>query len=68
MEWKWIKTLLIVIFLCIDVFLGVKVYRESQAYVLNPEVVEAVKSILMQRNISMSSVPSWPAAGSWTAA
>jgi len=54
MEWKWIKTLLIVIFLCIDIFLGVKVYRENQAYVLNPEVVEAVKSVLTQRNISMS--------------
>ena len=54
MEWKWIKTLLILIFLCIDVVLGVMVYRDNKEHVLKPEVMEAVKGILEKRNISIS--------------
>ena len=54
MEWKWIKTLLIIIFLCIDVFLGVKVYQNNRDYLLNPEVAQATKDILKNRNISIS--------------
>ncbi|MBP3284267.1 MAG: hypothetical protein J6M02_02065 [Clostridia bacterium] len=54
MEWKWIKTLLIVIFLCIDVVLGIMVYRDNKEHMLKPEVVEAVKEILEKRHISLS--------------
>jgi len=54
MEWKWIKTLLIIIFLCIDVFLGIRVYQNNRDYLLNPEVIEATKSILESRKIKLS--------------
>lgn len=54
MEWKWIKTLLIIIFLCIDIFLGVMVYQENRNYMLNPEVLLATQDILKSRNLSLT--------------
>ena len=53
MEWKWIKTLLIIIFLCIDIFLGIMVYRDNRNYMLNSDVLVATRDILKSRNITL---------------
>ena len=53
MEWKWIKTLLIIIFLCIDIFLGIMVYRDNRNYMLNSDVLAATQDILRNRNIAL---------------
>lgn len=52
MEWKWIKTLLIFLFLILNCFLGYQVYQRNSIAVINPEAVEALEEILSSKNIT----------------
>jgi len=52
MEWKWIKSLLIVFFLIFNLFLGYQVYQRNNVYLVNSDTLEAVNLILESRNIS----------------
>lgn len=52
MEWKWVKNLLIILFLILDCFLVYQVYQRNTASVINPESVQALESILSAQNIT----------------
>lgn len=54
MEWKWIKSLLIIFFLILNLFLGYQVYQRNNIYLVNSETLESVNSILSSRKISCS--------------
>lgn len=51
MEWKRVKSALILLFLIVDVFLAYKVYEKN--VVSNPDTLEAITSILSSRNIQI---------------
>lgn len=51
MEWKWIKSFLIIIFIILNCFLGYQVYQRNQFNAINSESIASVKSILESRNI-----------------
>lgn len=52
MEWKWIKSLLIIFFLILNLFLGYQVYQRNNVYLVNSETLESVNSILDSRKIT----------------
>lgn len=52
MEWKWIKSLLIVLFIILNCFLGYQVYQRNSISVINPEAIEALEDILGNKNIT----------------
>ena len=52
MEWKWIKSFLIFVFIVLNCFLGYKVYQRNQAVTVNTESIESIQSILKARNIN----------------
>ena len=54
MEWKWIKSFLIFVFIVLNCFLGYKVYQRNQAVTVNTESIESIQSILKARKISIS--------------
>ena len=51
MEWKWIKSFLIIVFIVLNCFLGYKVYQRNHFSTVNSEGVASVKSILESRNV-----------------
>ena len=51
MEWKRVKSALILLFLIVDVFLAYQVYTKNM--VTNSDTLEALNSILVSRNINM---------------
>ena len=51
MEWKWVKSFLILVFIILNCFLGYKVYQRNQAVTINAESIESIRSILEARNI-----------------
>lgn len=51
-EWKWVKSLLIILFLILNCFLGWKVYQRNSISVTNPEAIEALETILNSKNIT----------------
>jgi len=52
LEWKWVKTLLIVLFLILNCFLGWQVYLRNSTSVINPEAISSLESILDSKNIT----------------
>ena len=52
MEWKWVKSLLIVLFLILNCFLGYQVYQRNSMAVINPEAIESLEAILSSKNIT----------------
>lgn len=52
MEWKWVKSLLIVLFIILNCFLGYQVYQRNSIAVINPEAIEALEDILGSKNIT----------------
>ena len=52
MEWKWVKSLLIILFLVLNCFLGYQVYQRNSIAVINVETEEALRSILNSKNIT----------------
>lgn len=52
MEWKRVKSALILLFLIVDVFLAYQVYTKNM--VTNSDTIEALNSILISRNIEMN--------------
>ena len=51
MEWKWVKSFLIFVFIVLNCFLGYEVYQRNQAVTVNTESIESIRSILDARNI-----------------
>lgn len=51
MEWKWIKTLLIIIFICINCFLLYQIRQKDNAVATNSEMIGAIREIFINRNI-----------------
>ena len=51
MEWKWVKSFLILVFIILNCFLGYKVYQRNQAVTITAESIESIRSILEARNI-----------------
>lgn len=51
MEWKWVKSFLIFIFVLLNCFLGYQVYQRNRATIVNSESIESVKQIMELRNI-----------------
>lgn len=52
MEWKRVKSALIILFLIVDVFLAYKVYQKNN--VTNSDTLDALNSILGSRNIEVA--------------
>lgn len=52
MEWKWVKNLLIVLFLILNCFLGYQVYEKNTVSIINSDSLASLDSILATRNIS----------------
>lgn len=52
MEWKWVKTLLIILFLILNCFLGYKVYQRNMVSVVNSEAIQSIRSIMASKNIT----------------
>ncbi len=52
MEWKWVKSLLIILFLILNCFLGYKVYQKNTVSTVNSETIESIKSIMASKNIT----------------
>jgi len=50
-EWKWVKSLLIVLFLILNCFLGYQVYKRNTVSVINTETIESLNVILDSKNI-----------------
>ena len=51
MEWKRVKSALIILFLIVDVFLAYKVYQKNT--VTNSDTLDALNSILTSRNVEI---------------
>jgi len=51
-EWKWVKSLLIVLFLILNCFLGYQVYQRNTISVINSEAIDALSVILDSKNIT----------------
>ena len=51
MEWKRVKSALIILFLIVDVFLAYKVYQKN--IVTNSDALDALNSVLISRNIEL---------------
>jgi len=51
MEWKRVKSALIILFLMLDVFLAYKVYQKNT--VTNSDTLDALNSILVARNVEV---------------
>jgi len=52
MEWKWVKSLLILLFLILNCFLGYQVYQRNTISRINSEALESLKVILSSQNIT----------------
>ena len=52
MEWKWVKSLLIILFLILNCFLGYKVYQKNAVSVVNSETILSLQSIMESKNIT----------------
>lgn len=52
MEWKRVKSALIILFLIVDVFLAYKVYQKNT--VTNSDTLDALNSILTSRNVEIA--------------
>ena len=52
LEWKWVKNLLIILFLILDCFLGYQVYQRNMVSAINPDSLKALESILSTQNIT----------------
>jgi len=51
LEWKWVKSLLIILFLILDCFLGYQVYQRNTISVVNAETMASLNTILETNNI-----------------
>ena len=51
LEWKWVKSLLIFLFLILDCFLGYQVYQRNTISVVNTETMASLNTILETNNI-----------------
>ena len=51
LEWKWVKSLLIFLFLILDCFLGYQVYQRNTISVVNTETMASLNTILGTNNI-----------------
>ena len=51
MEWKRVKSALILLFLIVDVFLAYKIYQKNA--ITSPDTLDALNSVLTSRNISI---------------
>lgn len=51
MEWKWVKSFLIFVFIILNCFLGFEVYQRNQAVTVNAESIESIRLVLESRNI-----------------
>jgi len=51
MEWKWVKSLLIFLFLVLNCFLGYLVYQRNAVSTINTEAVDSLEIILESKNI-----------------
>ena len=52
MEWRWVKSFLIIVFIILNSFLGYQVYQRNQLGVVNSESIISIKNILNSRNIN----------------
>jgi len=51
LEWKWVKSLLILLFLILNAFLGYQVYQHNTVSVINSDAVNSLNVILESNNI-----------------
>lgn len=51
MEWRWVKSFLIIVFIILNCFLGYQVYQRNQFGTVNSESITSIKNILKSRNI-----------------
>ena len=51
LEWKWVKSLLIFLFIILDCFLGYQVYQRNTISVVNTETMASLNNILATNNI-----------------
>lgn len=51
MEWKWVKSLLIILFLILNCFLGYQVYLRNSMSVINTDSLYALETVLNSKNI-----------------
>lgn len=51
MEWKWVKSFLIFVFIILNCFLGFEVYQRNRAVTVNAESIESIRLVLESRNI-----------------
>jgi len=51
MEWRWVKSLLIVAFIILNSFLGYQVYQRNVVSLANSDTIDSVNLILSGRNI-----------------
>ena len=52
MEWKWVKSLLIFLFLILNCFLGYQVYQRNAVSTISEEAEKSLKVVLESRNIT----------------
>lgn len=51
LEWRWVKSFLIIVFLGLNCFLGYKVYQRNHVFVVNSDTITSINSIFSTRNI-----------------
>ena len=54
MEWKRVKSALILLFLIVDVFLAYQVYTKNVE--TNSDTLDALNSVLISRNVEMERI------------
>ena len=52
LEWKWVKSLLIILFLILNGFLGYQVYQRNTVSVISSEALDSLNMILSSKNIT----------------